>query len=36
LPERFGADMDALIETLGDMNKLVEDAHMFAQTGNLK
>lgn len=36
LPERFGDDLDAVIGGLGDMNKLIEDAHLFAQTGNLK
>lgn len=36
LPERFGSDLDAVIGGLGDMDKLIEDAHVFAQTGNLK
>lgn len=37
MPFRFGADaeLDDLMASLGDMNKLVEDAHMFAQTGSM-
>ncbi|MBV2235915.1 MAG: HDOD domain-containing protein [Sterolibacterium sp.] len=36
LPVRFGSDLDALIAGLGDVKKLVEDAHAFAQTGGLR
>lgn len=33
MPARFGSDMDAVLETLGDLDKLVADAHSFAQIG---
>lgn len=36
LPERFGDDLEALKADLGDMDKLVADAHLFAQTGGGK
>lgn len=36
LPARFGGDLQALMASLGDMKKLVDDAAMFAQTGGLK
>src|ERR1035437_5184823 len=36
LPERFGTDLDALMASLGDINKLIEDARQFAQTGGLQ
>ncbi len=36
VPERFGGDLDSVISTLGDMEKLIEDAKQFAQTGGLR
>lgn len=33
LPTRFGADLDAVVVALGDLNKHVEDARAFAQIG---
>jgi putative nucleotidyltransferase with HDIG domain len=36
LPARFGTDLDAVAAGLGDMNKLIEDARVFAQTGGLR
>jgi hypothetical protein len=33
LPTRFGADIEAVVAALGDLNKLVEDAQAFAQIG---
>lgn len=40
IPARFGsgdeaADLESMMQSLGDMTKLVEDAHMFAQAGSL-
>lgn len=36
LPARFGTDLDAIVAGLGDVNKLIEDARVFAQTGGLR
>jgi hypothetical protein len=36
LPERFGTDLDALMTAIGDINKLIDDARQFAQTGGLQ
>ena len=33
LPTRFGSDIEALVASLGDLNKHVEDAQAFAQIG---
>lgn len=33
-PQRFGGDMEALVAKLGSLEKIVEDAMMFAQVGN--
>ena len=33
LPARFGGDVDAVVATLGDLEKVVEDASRFAQIG---
>jgi putative nucleotidyltransferase with HDIG domain len=33
-PKRFGEDIDAVIVALGDMDKIVGDAQMFAQVGS--
>lgn len=33
LPPRFGADIEAVVAALGDLNKHVEDARVFAQIG---
>jgi len=33
MPARFGADMNAVIERLGDMEVIIADAHAFAQIG---
>lgn len=37
IPTRFGAeaDLENIMGSLGDMAKLVEDAHMFAQAGSM-
>ena len=35
-PGRFGDDMEALVAQLGSLDKIVEDAAMFAQVGNDK
>jgi len=32
-PQRFGNDMEALIDKIGILEKIVEDASMFAQVG---
>lgn len=32
-PARFGADLEATIANLGDLQRLIEDARMFAQIG---
>lgn len=36
LPQRFGADIDAVVAALGDLQKIVEDAQSFAQIGTEK
>jgi putative nucleotidyltransferase with HDIG domain len=36
LPARFGGDMEAVIVSLGDLQKLVADAQAFAQIGTAK
>lgn len=36
LPGRFGNDMEAVIATLGDLQRVVEDAQAFAQIGTAK
>ena len=33
LPKRFGEDIEAVVASLGDLNKQVEDARAFAQIG---
>jgi putative nucleotidyltransferase with HDIG domain len=35
-PARFGDDMEAIVAKLGSLEKIVEDAMMFAQVGNDK
>jgi putative nucleotidyltransferase with HDIG domain len=35
-PHRFGDDMEAIVAKLGSLEKIVEDAMMFAQVGNEK
>jgi putative nucleotidyltransferase with HDIG domain len=36
LPARFGDDIEALIASLGDLQRIVEDAQAFAQIGTAK
>lgn len=36
VPERFGGDLDSVMHRLGDLEKLIDDAKQFAQTGGLK
>ena len=36
MPLRFGTDIDAVVEALGDLQKIVEDAQSFAQIGTEK
>jgi putative nucleotidyltransferase with HDIG domain len=33
LPQRFGADIEAVVASLGDLQKIVDDAQAFAQIG---
>jgi hypothetical protein len=35
-PARFGEDMEALLAQLGSLDKIVDDAMMFAQVGHEK
>lgn len=36
LPKRFGGDIEAVITSLGDLQKIVDDAQAFAQIGTAK
>jgi len=33
MPARFGSDIDAVTEKLGDLDRIVADAQQFAQIG---
>ncbi|MBP9218949.1 MAG: HDOD domain-containing protein [Sterolibacterium sp.] len=36
LPTRFGSELDVVLADLGDMQKLIDEARSFAQTGGMK
>ncbi len=36
LPERFGTSLDKIMTEIGDVEKLINDARTFAQTGGMK
>ena len=34
VPKRFGGDLDAVVSSLGDLDKMVEEARIFSQAGS--